>query len=94
MTFGLVLWNQWWAWITLGLILGILEMLIPLYVFLGFAGGAVLTGLLKWAGLFDQSLPWTLVVFALLSVACAIALRLTLGAPTRQAKVWKSDVND
>lgn len=91
---GILLWNQWWAWICFGLVLGALEMLIPVYLFLGFSGGAVLTGLLKWVGVFDQNLPWTLVLFAVLSAVCALGLRLGLGAPTRAPKIWKSDIND
>ena len=91
---GLILWNQWWAWIGFGLILGVLEMILPAWIFLGFAGGAVATGGLIGIGLVDASLPWTLVLFAVLSLGCVLGLRLTLGAPTQRAKVWKSDIND
>ncbi len=91
---GLIIWNQWWAWVCFGLLLGVLEMILPSYIFLGFSGGAVATGLLKWLNVFEASLPWTLVIFALISGVISIGLRLTLGSPIRKAKVWKTDIND
>ena len=36
--------GTWWAWVVLGFALGVLEILAPGYIFLGFAIGAVLTG--------------------------------------------------
>ncbi|ROU01057.1 NfeD family protein [Histidinibacterium lentulum] len=91
---GIVLWNAWWAWIIFGLILGMLEMLLPAYVFIGFSVGAILTGLGLWVGIFGGSLAWTLVTFAAVSGLAVVALRLTWGAPTRKAKVWRTDIND
>ena len=94
MTLGILIWNQWWAWICFGLLLGVLEILLPAYVFLGFSGGAVATGLLKWAGVATGSLPWTLVVFAVISGVISVGLRATLGTPTRKPKIWRTDIND
>ena len=37
--------GSWWAWVVLGFALGVLEVLAPGYIFLGFAIGAVLTGI-------------------------------------------------
>ncbi|SLN57865.1 NfeD family protein [Roseisalinus antarcticus] len=89
-----IIWNQWWAWICFGLLLGVFEMLLPAYVFLGFSGGAVVTGVLIWAEILGGSLPWKLVAFAAISGVAAIGLRMTLGSPTRRAKIWHSDIND
>jgi membrane protein implicated in regulation of membrane protease activity len=91
---GFVLWNSWWAWIIFGLILGVLEMLLPAYVFVSFSAGAILTGLGLWVGVFGGSLAWTLVTFAVLSGVSVLVLRLTLGAPTRKARIWTTDIND
>ena len=38
--------DTWWAWVVLGFALGVLEILVPGYIFLGFAIGAVVTGIL------------------------------------------------
>ncbi|QQA42595.1 NfeD family protein [Pelagovum pacificum] len=88
-----MIWESWWAWVVGGLVLGILEMLIPAYIFLGFGGGAVVTGLLVAVGLL-RTLPWMLVVFALLSIASTFVLRRSLGSSVGKAKVWKTDIND
>ena len=33
--------SDWWVWIVLGFALGVLEVIVPGYIFLGFAVGAV-----------------------------------------------------
>ena len=39
-----MMWNVWWVWIVAGFSLGVLEILAPGYIFLGFAIGALVTG--------------------------------------------------
>ena len=41
------MWNVWWVWIVAGFALGVLEILAPGYIFLGFAMGAVLAFALR-----------------------------------------------
>lgn len=41
----------WWVWVAAGLVLAILETLLPGFILLGFAIGAVLTGLTVAFGL-------------------------------------------
>ena len=36
-----MLWQVWWVWIVAGFALGVLEVIAPGYIFLGFAIGAV-----------------------------------------------------
>ena len=38
-----MLWQVWWVWVAGGFLLGVLEVLAPGFIFLGFALGAVLT---------------------------------------------------
>jgi membrane protein implicated in regulation of membrane protease activity len=87
------MWAVWWVWIAGGFALGVAEVLLPGFIFLGFAAGAVLTGVLLGIGL-SVSLPLTLLIFALLSLASWIALRATVGVKTGQVKVWHDDIND
>ncbi len=87
------MWTIWWVWIAGGFALGVAEVLLPGYIFLGFAAGAVLTGVLLGIGL-SVSLPLLLLIFALLSLASWIGLRLTLGVKTGQVKLWDKDIND
>jgi membrane protein implicated in regulation of membrane protease activity len=87
-------WSSWWVWIAGGLLLGTLEVVLPGYVFVGFAIGAVLTGLLILAGLAGGSLPVLLLIFAVLSLVAWLALRRLLGVRAGQVKVWRRDINE
>jgi membrane protein implicated in regulation of membrane protease activity len=86
--------GTWWAWVVLGFALGVLEILAPGFIFLGFAVGAVLTGVLVGIGLAPTGLPVLLLTFALASVAAWLALRRTMGIRKGQVKVWDRDIND
>jgi inner membrane protein len=88
------MWNVWWVWIVAGFALGVLEVLAPGFIFLGFAIGAVITGLAMWLGIVGGSLPVTLVVFAVLSLAAWIVLRRVVGVAENQTKLWHKDIND
>lgn len=82
----------WWAWIGLALILGIAEMLIPGFIFLGFSIGAVVVALLLALGL-AVSLPLLLLIFAALSLIAWLALRRFFALPKGQVKRFKDDIN-
>ncbi|MEO5613586.1 NfeD family protein [Cypionkella psychrotolerans] len=87
------MWTVWWVWIAGGFALGVAEVLLPGFIFLGFALGAVLTGVFLGIGL-SVSLPLTLLIFALLSLASWIGLRATVGVKKGQVKLWDKDIND
>ena len=88
------LWTEWWVWMSGALILATLEVLIPGYIFLGFAIGAAMMGLLILFGISATGLALTLVVFAVLSLISYIAMRKYFGLKTGQVKIWETDVND
>ncbi|WP_442954451.1 NfeD family protein [Pararhodobacter sp.] len=88
----------WWVWVAAGLALAILEVVVPGYIFVGFALGAVLTGVLIGLGLPGSG--WmlatplnALLVFALMSLACWLILRRVLGR-RGQSKRIHHDIND
>lgn len=89
-----MMWNVWWVWIVAGFGLGVLEILAPGYIFLGFAGGALLTGVLLGLGVLGGSLPLLLLVFAALSLVTWLVLRRVVGVTDSQAKIWHKDIND
>lgn len=72
-----------WNWIFLGLLLGVLEAIIPGVYFLWFGIAALIVGVLAGAA---QSLgfgdvltwPWQLVLFAVISLASVLWLRTLL----------------
>ena len=87
--------HAWWVWLGAGLVLGILEVIVPGYIFLGFALGAALMGASLWFGfLTGLGLPAMLVLFALISLAAFIVLRAALGVRHGQVKHWDRDIND
>jgi membrane protein implicated in regulation of membrane protease activity len=84
----------WWAWVVFGAALGVLEVLAPGFIFLGFAIGAVATGILVGFGLAPASLPILLLIFAVASVVAWLVLRRTMGVRKGQVKIWQKDIND
>ena len=88
------LWTEWWVWMSGALILATLEVLIPGYIFLGFALGAGMMGLLILFGVSASGLAITLVIFAVLSLISYLVMRKVFGLRTGQVKIWETDVND
>ncbi|NHB78083.1 NfeD family protein [Rhodobacter calidifons] len=86
--------GTWWAWVILGFALGVLEVLAPGYIFLGFAIGAVLTGVLVGIGLAPGGLAALILTFAVLSVLAWLILRRAIGVREGQVKIWDRDIND
>lgn len=84
----------WWVWIVAGVALAVLEVLLPGFIFLGFAIGAVLTGVLVAMGLVGANVPLTILVFAVLSLVAFLVLRRVVGVTKHQSKVWTKDIND
>ncbi|MES2334632.1 MAG: hypothetical protein V4551_08170 [Pseudomonadota bacterium] len=85
--------GTWWAWVILGFALGVLEVLVPGFIFLGFAIGAVVTGLLVGLGI-PAGLPALILIFAVVSVVAWLVLRRIVGVREGQVKVWDRDIND
>ena len=89
-----MMWNVWWVWIVAGFALGVFEVLVPGFIFLGFAIAAVVVGIAMWLGIVGGSLPVTLAIFAVLSLLAWIALRRLVGVKDTQTKLWQKDIND
>ncbi|MFQ6546691.1 NfeD family protein [Aestuariibius sp. 2305UL40-4] len=89
------LWTQWWVWLSVALVLGILEVLIPGFVALGFASGAAIVGVLLGVGvLTDFSMPALLVICAVISAVMYVGLRHFFKLEKGQVKYWDKDIND
>jgi len=89
-------WTSWVFWMIAAVGLAILEVFAPSFIFLGFAIGAALVGLILLIGgsAISLSLPMTFLVFAVVSLISWIALRQLLGVRRGQVKVWDEDIND
>lgn len=88
------LWSEWWVWMSAALALATLEVMVPGYIFLGFAIGSLVMGALLLVGVSGLSLPIMLVAFALLSLVAYLAMRRMFGLKTGQVKIWDRDIND
>ncbi len=87
-------WSIWWVWIVAGFLLGMLEIIVPGYIFLGFAIGAVVTGILVGIGFAPASPAMLVLIFAVCSLVAWLVLRRTMGVRAGQVKVWDRDIND
>ena len=91
--------DVWWLWMGLGLVLGIIEVAAPFFLFLGFAIGAILIGFLLLIGggasaWFAGSFGLTLVLFAVLSLLSWFAMRQLVGLRRGQRKSFDHDINE
>jgi membrane protein implicated in regulation of membrane protease activity len=96
---GAAPWRAWWAWGLAAALFGILELLVPGYIFLGLsAAAAILAGLFlignPIAGLLPAGLPGLLLVFAVLSVLSWLGLRRAFRLPKGQIQVFRDDINE
>lgn len=85
--------SVWWVWLSAALGLATLEVIVPGYIFLGFAIGAALVGLLLLI-VPITSMPLILVIFAALSLGAYLAMRRVFGLPGQTPKIWERDIND
>jgi len=90
----MMFWQEWWVWVVVGIILGVLELLAPAFVLLGFAIGTVITGILLALGVLGPSLPVLLLVAAVISLLAWLGLRKIFGLRRGQVKIYHHDIND
>lgn len=90
----MMFWTIWWVWLCAALVLGILEVLIPGFVFLGFAIGALAVALLLLNIGLALSLPVLLLIFAALSLVAWLVMRRFFALPKGQVKYFDKDIND
>lgn len=86
--------SAWWAWGSLALIFAILELLAPGFIFLGFAFGAAVVGLVLLGSGLALAMPVLLLIFAVLSLVSWLVLRRVFARPTGQVKIIEDDIND
>lgn len=87
-------WTNGWLWIVAALVLGLIELALPGYVFLGTALALAITGVLLLSGFWGVGLLGTLIVAALLSFAAWALLRRLMGVQKGQVRIWDRDIND
>lgn len=88
------LWSVWWIWIGASLVLAILEVLAPGYIFLGFAAGALAVGVFLANTGMIIGLPVLLLIFAALSLVSWFALKQLFPRSKGDVKIIENDIND
>ncbi len=90
----MVLWQEWWVWVVIGVTLAVAEVMLPGFVLLGFAIGAAVVGLLLLIGVLGGNIYVLILIFALASLVAWIALRRLVGVRKGQVKIWDRDINE
>ena len=85
--------NIWWLWIAIALVLGLVELFAPAFIFLGFSIGALATGLVVLFAT-PGSPSGLLAIFAILSLVSWVALRFAFKKQSSGAKIVTQDIND
>ncbi|MCP5038656.1 MAG: hypothetical protein GY945_13775 [Rhodobacteraceae bacterium] len=88
-----MIWDIWWVWIAAALGLAILEVLAPGFIFLGFAFGAAVVGMMIALG-FVTGLPWLLVIAACVALVSWVVMRRVFGIRKGQVKHFDTDINE
>jgi len=83
----------WWVWMAAAVLLLVLEVLAPGFIFLGFAIGAAVVGLWLLAG-YAIAWVWLLLILAVVSLASWLVLRQVVGVRKGQIKLWDRDINE
>lgn len=84
----------WWVWLSAALILAIVEVMAPGFIFLGFAIGALVMAVLVALMTTPLSAPVALAIFAGLSLLAWIALRVAFRNQRSGARIIRHDIND
>ncbi len=93
------LWTLGWVWLAGAVLVAILEIFAPGFVFLGFAIGAAIVGVLLSIGgplsaFLAGSFATTFLLFALFSLVGWLVMRRVAGVRRGQVKVWDTDINE
>jgi membrane protein implicated in regulation of membrane protease activity len=88
------IWSLWWVWGLGAVMLLILEIFAPGFLFLGFGVGAGFVAGLLGLGIAPDNAAVMAVIFAAVSLIAWLAMRQIFGLRKGQVKVWDKDIND
>ena len=90
----MIVWTNGWLWIIAALVLALIELMLPGYVFMGVALAAALMGIALLTGIWTGGLPLALVVTAVLSGLIWLVLSRMRGVDRSATRIWHRDIND
>ena len=85
--------ETWWAWVAFGIVLILLELMMPSYLFLGFGFGSIVTGITLALGI-TMSAQYLMLLFAIASLISWVLLRQFFKLPKGNVQTFDHDIND
>ena len=82
----------WWVWVVVAVGLGVLEVLLPSFIFLGFAIAAVIMAVIVGIS-GEMGAALAIMIFAVLALVAWLLLRAKFGTSEKDVKVWRDDIN-
>lgn len=87
-------WMNGWLWVIAAVLVGLVELILPGWLFLGTAIALLVMGIALLTGLWGWGLPGALIVTGILSFLAWFALRRLVGVHEGQVRIWDRDIND
>jgi len=85
--------ETWWAWVAFGIVLMLLELMMPSYLFLGFGFGAIVTGITLALGM-TMSARYLMLLFSIASLISWVLLRQVFKLPKENVQTFDQGLND
>ena len=85
--------ETWWAWVAFGIVLMLLELMMPSYLFLGFGFGAIVTGIALALGI-TMSAQYLMLLFSIASLISWVLLRQVFKLPKENVQTFDQGLND
>ena len=85
--------ETWWAWVAFGIVLMLLELMMPSYLFLGFGFGAIVTGITLALGM-TISAQYLMLLFSIASLISWVLLRQVFKLPKENVQTFDQGIND
>jgi membrane protein implicated in regulation of membrane protease activity len=85
--------ETWWAWVAFGIVLMLLELMMPSYLFLGFGFGAIVTGITLALGM-TMSAQYLMLLFSIASLISWVLLRQVFKLPKENVQTFDQGIND
>jgi membrane protein implicated in regulation of membrane protease activity len=85
--------ETWWAWVAFGIVLMLLELMMPSYLFLGFGFGAIVKGITLALGM-TMSAQYLMLLFSIASLISWVLLRQVFKLPKENVQTFDQGLND
>ena len=85
--------ETWWAWVAFGIVLMLLELMMPSYLFFGFGFGAIVTGITLALGM-TISAQYLMLLFSIASLISWVLQRQVFKLPKENVQPFDQGIND